>query len=50
MATMPEETRRVMEDLRQRKDVFMAIISGRGLGDLKSMVKMEGRADSNDRI
>ena len=40
---MPTETKRVLERLANRKDVFVAIISGRSVANVKQMVGIEGK-------
>ena len=43
-AFMPEETKRVLERLAHRPDVFIAIVSGRSVSDVKSKVGIEGKS------
>ena len=40
---MPTETRKVLERLANRSDVFVAIISGRSVANVKQMVGIEGK-------
>uniref|UniRef100_A0A7M5XCU2 Trehalose-6-phosphate synthase n=1 Tax=Clytia hemisphaerica TaxID=252671 RepID=A0A7M5XCU2_9CNID len=42
MAKIPTETKRVLERLSNHPDVFIAVISGRSVDDVKSMVGIEG--------
>lgn len=42
LAQMPPETRRVLERLAHMPDVNIAIISGRSMADVRSMVNIEG--------
>ena len=39
---MPEETKKVLERLANRPDVFVAIVSGRSVADVKSKVGIDG--------
>ena len=41
LAILPPETKKVLERLAQRPDVFIAIVSGRGVDDVKSKVGIE---------
>ena len=42
LATLPSETKNVLERLAKRSDVFIAVISGRGVENVKKMVGIEG--------
>ena len=42
LATIPPETKAVLERLSNRPDVFIAIVSGRSQSDVKEMVGIEG--------
>eukprot|EP00096_Caligus_rogercresseyi_P014871 TRINITY_DN7350_c0_g1_i1.p1 TRINITY_DN7350_c0_g1~~TRINITY_DN7350_c0_g1_i1.p1 ORF type:complete len:769 (-),score=99.59 TRINITY_DN7350_c0_g1_i1:124-2430(-) len=42
LAVIPEETKKVLERLSHRSDVFIAIISGRGTDNVKKMVGLDG--------
>ena len=42
MATIPPETKRLLERLSNHPDVFIAVVSGRSVQDVKSMVGIEG--------
>ena len=39
---MPEETKKVLERLANRPDVFVAIVSGRTVADVKAKVGING--------
>jgi trehalose 6-phosphate synthase/phosphatase len=49
LAFMPPETKEVLERLANRPDVFVAIVSGRGVQDVRSKVGIEGEADHDFR-
>jgi trehalose 6-phosphate synthase/phosphatase len=42
LATLPQETRNVLQRLSNINDVYIAIISGRGVENVKEMVGIEG--------
>jgi len=42
LATIPPETKKILERLANMSDVFIAIISGRGVNNVKEMVGIEG--------
>ena len=42
LATIPDETKKVLERLANLSDVFVGIISGRGVNNVKEMVGIEG--------
>ena len=42
LAVIPTETKKVLERLANRRDVFVAIISGRSVANVKEMVGIEG--------
>ena len=42
LAILPPATRPVLESLASNADVFIAIVSGRGVADVKSKVNIEG--------
>ena len=42
MATLPAETKNLLERLSNHPDVFIAVVSGRSLQDVKAMVGIEG--------
>ena len=42
LATIPEETKKVLVRLANLSDVFVGIISGRGVNNVKEMVGIEG--------
>ena len=43
LAVIPPETKRVLERLSKRSDVFIAVVSGRGVENVKKMVEIEGK-------
>ena len=43
LAVIPTETKKVLERLANRRDVFVAIISGRSVANVKQMVGIEGK-------
>jgi hypothetical protein len=43
LAFFPPETKKVLERLAHRPDVFIAIVSGRSVADVKSKVGIEGQ-------
>ena len=43
LAVIPTETKKILERLANRRDVFVAIISGRSVANVKQMVGIEGR-------
>ena len=45
LATLPKETKKVLESLANRPDVFIAIVSGRSVENVKKMVGIEGEKD-----
>ena len=42
LAVLPPETKKVLERLANRSDVFIAIVSGRSVDNVKKMVGIEG--------
>lgn len=42
LATLPQETKNVLQRLSNLSDVYIAIISGRGVDNVKDMVGIEG--------
>ena len=42
LATIPPETKKILERLANMSDVFIAIISGRSVNNVKEMVGIEG--------
>ena len=42
LAILPPETKKVLERLANRSDVFIAIVSGRSVDNVKKMVGIEG--------
>ena len=42
LAVIPSETKEVLERLAKRSDVFVAVVSGRGVENVKKMVGVEG--------
>jgi len=42
LATIPTETKKILERLSNHPDVFIAVISGRSVTDVKGMVGIEG--------
>ena len=44
LATIPEETKKVLERLARHPEVFVAIVSGRSVKNVKDMVGIEGIA------
>ena len=42
LAVIPTETKKILERLANRRDVFVAIISGRSVANVKQMVGIEG--------
>lgn len=42
LATMPQETKNVLQRLSNHSDVFVAIISGRSVDNVKQMVGIDG--------
>ena len=43
LATIPDETKKVLERLARHPEVFVAIVSGRSVKNVKEMVGIEGR-------
>ena len=42
LATIPEETKKVLERLANLSDVFVGVISGRGVNNVREMVGIQG--------
>ena len=42
LAVIPTETKKILERLANRRDVFVAIISGRSVANVMEMVGIEG--------
>ena len=47
LAIIPSETKKILERLANRRDVFVAIISGRSVANVKDMVGIEGMSEYN---
>ena len=47
LAVIPTETKKILERLANRRDVFLAIISGRSVANVKQMVGIEGELIEN---
>ena len=47
LAVIPPETKSVLERLSKRSDVFIAVVSGRGVENVKKMVGIEGKESRN---
>ena len=45
LAIIPSETKKILERLANRRDVFVAIISGRSVANVKDMVGIEGMSE-----
>ena len=43
LAVIPPETKSVLERLSKRSDVFIAVVSGRGVENVKNMVGIDGK-------
>ena len=43
LAVIPTETKKILERLANRRDVFVAIISGRSVANVMEMVGIEGK-------